>query len=196
MTTTTMIPIPTRIPTEDKSIPSAPRSHKAACSLANPAVATTFYKIDLFVCVCNLDVYKVLLFDKSQNPANAATIAAITALGTSLRFSTHVTDDARKFDEAHLKQYRVVVFVNNSGDNLNAQQQAEADGARQADNLEREVNRAAAEAQAAQVQLNARIASATRARDEAKAKTATIASLEALETPTGERSSHAVQPTT
>ena len=39
-------------------------------------------------------------------------------LGAQLRFTVQVTDDPRKFDRAHLKQYRVVVFLNTVGDVL------------------------------------------------------------------------------
>ncbi len=70
--------------------------------------------------------YKVLVFTKSvgqQHPSTPAGVDAIKRLGQSLRYSTHVTDDARKFDR-HLKQYRVVVFLNTSGDVLDAEQQA------------------------------------------------------------------------
>jgi PKD repeat protein/glucose/arabinose dehydrogenase/type 1 glutamine amidotransferase len=71
--------------------------------------------------------YKVLVFTRSAGAPHASTpagVAAIQQLGNQLRFSTHVTDDPRKFDESHLKQYRVVVFLNTSGDVLTDAQQA------------------------------------------------------------------------
>jgi len=71
--------------------------------------------------------YKVLVFTRAvgaQHASTAAGVDAIRQLGNALRFSVQVTDDPRKFDEAHLKQYRVVVFLNTSGDVLNDGQQA------------------------------------------------------------------------
>ncbi|MGW5202083.1 ThuA domain-containing protein [Streptomyces spiralis] len=70
--------------------------------------------------------YRVLVFTKSTaaEPAvTAAGVDAIRQLGDQLRFAVQVTDDSRKFDEEHLKQYRAVVFLNTSGDVLTATQQ-------------------------------------------------------------------------
>ncbi|MFC7495978.1 MULTISPECIES: ThuA domain-containing protein [unclassified Nocardioides] len=70
--------------------------------------------------------YRVLVFTKAaggQHPATAAGVAAIRELGQAQRFVVQVTNDARKFDEEHLKQYRAVVFLNTSGDVLNDAQQ-------------------------------------------------------------------------
>ncbi|MFE2586925.1 ThuA domain-containing protein, partial [Streptomyces sp. NPDC059378] len=50
-------------------------------------------------------------------------MSAIRQLGDQLRFTVQVTDDARKFDKEHLKQYRAVVFLNTSGDVLTTAQQ-------------------------------------------------------------------------
>ena len=71
--------------------------------------------------------FRVLIFTKSADaaaPAAAPGVAAIQALGYQRRFTVQVTDDPRKFDRAHLKQYRVVVFLNNVGDVLTDAQQA------------------------------------------------------------------------
>jgi type 1 glutamine amidotransferase len=71
--------------------------------------------------------FRVLIFTKSADaaaPAAAPGVAAIQALGKQHRFTVQVTDDPRKFDRAHLKQYRVVVFLNNVGDVLTDAQQA------------------------------------------------------------------------
>jgi PKD repeat protein/glucose/arabinose dehydrogenase len=71
--------------------------------------------------------YRVLVFTKSeggQHPATAAGVAAIKDLGQQQRFAVQVTDDANKFDQEHLKQYRTVVFLNTAGDVLNDTQQA------------------------------------------------------------------------
>ncbi|MFF0835047.1 MULTISPECIES: ThuA domain-containing protein [unclassified Streptomyces] len=70
--------------------------------------------------------YRVLVFTKSADPKPAVTdagVSAIRQLGDQLRFAVQVTDDARKFDEEHLKQYRAVVFLNTSGDVLTTGQQ-------------------------------------------------------------------------
>ncbi|MEV4141367.1 ThuA domain-containing protein [Dactylosporangium sp. NPDC049742] len=71
--------------------------------------------------------YKVLAFTKSvgaKSPSTSAGVNALKALGNKLRFTVEETDDARKFDEPHLKQFRVVVFLNTYGDVLDATQQA------------------------------------------------------------------------
>ena len=71
--------------------------------------------------------FRVLVFTKAVAGTHASTnagVAAIEKLGRDLRFTVQVTNDASKFDLAHLKQYRVVVFLNTSGDVLNAGQQA------------------------------------------------------------------------
>ncbi|GGM49908.1 ThuA domain-containing protein [Dactylosporangium sucinum] len=71
--------------------------------------------------------FKVLVFTKAvgtKSSSTAAGVAAIKQLGNQLRFTVVETDDAGKFDQAHLKQYRVVVFLNTYGDVLNAAQQA------------------------------------------------------------------------
>ncbi len=75
----------------------------------------------------NGNQFRVLVFTKAsagQHASTAAGVAAINQLGKQHRFTVQVTADARKFDEAHLKQYRAVVFLNTSGDVLNAAQQA------------------------------------------------------------------------
>ena len=71
--------------------------------------------------------YKVLVFTKAAAERHASTAAGVTAirqLGQQLRFTVEVTDDNRKFDEPHLKQFRAVVFLNTSGDVLTDAQQA------------------------------------------------------------------------
>jgi PKD repeat protein/type 1 glutamine amidotransferase len=70
--------------------------------------------------------FRVLVFTKAAAGAHASTpagVAAIERLGRDLRFTVQVTNDASKFDAAHLKQFRTVVFLNTSGDVLNAAQQ-------------------------------------------------------------------------
>ncbi|SBT49317.1 ThuA domain-containing protein [Micromonospora narathiwatensis] len=66
--------------------------------------------------------YKVLVFTRSASGDNAATAAGVQAiqqLGRDQRFTVEVTGDARKFDAPHLKQFRVVVFLNTAGNILN-----------------------------------------------------------------------------
>ena len=72
--------------------------------------------------------YKVLVFTKAAAEKHASTSAGVNAirqLGNQLRFTVEVTDDNRKFDQSHLKQFRAVVFLNTSGDVLTDAQQAE-----------------------------------------------------------------------
>jgi cytochrome c len=71
--------------------------------------------------------YKVLVFTKSAGERHASTSAGVStlrALGKQHRFTVVETDDAAKFDDAHLSQYRAVVFLNTSGDVLSDAQQA------------------------------------------------------------------------
>ena len=71
--------------------------------------------------------FRVLVFTKTEGATLASTnagVAAIRNLGVQNRFVVQVTDDATKFDQEHLKQYRAIVFLNNEGDVLNATQQA------------------------------------------------------------------------
>ncbi|GAA2377831.1 ThuA domain-containing protein [Dactylosporangium salmoneum] len=75
----------------------------------------------------NGNQYKVLVFTKAiggKQPSTTAGVQAIRDLGQQLRFSVEETDDARKFDAPHLKQFRVVVFLNTAGEVLDATQQA------------------------------------------------------------------------
>ncbi|MEU9740645.1 ThuA domain-containing protein [Micromonospora chersina] len=71
--------------------------------------------------------YKVLVFTRSASGNNAATAAGVQAvqkLGQERRFTVEVTNDPRKFDQPHLKQFRAVVFLNTAGDVLDDAQQA------------------------------------------------------------------------
>ncbi len=70
--------------------------------------------------------FKVLVFTKTAGATPASTaagVATIQQLGFDQRFAVQITDDPRKFDRAHLQQYRVVVFLNTAGDVLNDAQQ-------------------------------------------------------------------------
>ena len=93
-----------------------PTPAQAAPALAAPAP------------VSNGIEYKVLVFTRSATggdpAATAAGVQAIQQLGRERRFTVEVTDDARKFDDPHLKQFRAVVFLNTAGDVLTDTQQA------------------------------------------------------------------------
>ena len=71
--------------------------------------------------------YRVLLFTKDAGEGHASTqagVSALRAISIDERFALEVTDDDRKFDDAHLKQFRTVVFLNTSGDVLTDEEQA------------------------------------------------------------------------
>jgi PKD repeat protein/type 1 glutamine amidotransferase len=71
--------------------------------------------------------YKVLVFTKAaaeQHASTPAGVSAIRDLGKARRFSVHVTEDATEFRTDRLKQFRAVVFLNTSGDVLDAAQEA------------------------------------------------------------------------
>jgi len=92
----------------------------ASVAVANPPDTTQ-------IAVDNGMQYKVLVFNKTAGPLDPSTAAGINAieqLGQQLRFSTHVTSDPSKFDEAHLKQFRVVILINTVGDLFTDAQQA------------------------------------------------------------------------
>jgi cytochrome c len=67
--------------------------------------------------------YKVLVLTAAGSSSTAtAGVDAVKKLGNERRFSVEVTDDARKFDRAHLQQYRVVVFLDTAGRTFTADQ--------------------------------------------------------------------------
>ena len=71
--------------------------------------------------------YKVLVFTKATAEKHASTAAgsqAIKALGKQHRFVVQVTDKTDRFNDEDLASYRVVVFLNTSGDVLSDEQQA------------------------------------------------------------------------
>jgi PKD repeat protein/type 1 glutamine amidotransferase len=71
--------------------------------------------------------YKVLVFTKAAGEKHASTAAgaeAIKALGLDNRFVVQTTDRAQRFNDEDLSSYRVVVFLNTSGDVLDDAQQA------------------------------------------------------------------------
>jgi type 1 glutamine amidotransferase len=71
--------------------------------------------------------FAVLVFSKTAGFRHASIpdgIAALTALGQAHGFLVNATEDATVFADDQLAAYRVVVFLNTTGDILNADQQA------------------------------------------------------------------------
>jgi len=70
---------------------------------------------------------KVLVFSKTAGFRHSSIVpgkSAIVKLGKENNFSVDTTEDAAKFTDAVLKNYNAVVFLNTTGDVLNAMQQA------------------------------------------------------------------------
>jgi type 1 glutamine amidotransferase len=70
--------------------------------------------------------FRVLLFSRHLGYAHQSIPAAITALqgvGGSHGFAVEATEDAGRFTDEQLQQYRVVVFLSTTGDVLNDLQQ-------------------------------------------------------------------------
>jgi len=71
--------------------------------------------------------FSVLVFSKTagyRHDSIPSGIAAIRALGEQNDFRVDASEDATVFNEERLAQYRVVVFLNTSGDILNTGEQA------------------------------------------------------------------------
>ncbi|GAB3985733.1 hypothetical protein GCM10027615_76430 [Plantactinospora veratri] len=71
--------------------------------------------------------YDVLVFSKTagfRHDSIAAGTQAIRELGAANNFTVTATEDAAAFSTANLGQYEVVVFLNTTGDTLNAAQQS------------------------------------------------------------------------
>ena len=71
--------------------------------------------------------YRVLLFTRTTGFRHAsipAAVAAVERLGTGHGFVAEHTEDPARFDDAGLARYRVVVFLNTTGDVLDGAQQA------------------------------------------------------------------------
>jgi len=97
-----------------------------AAGLVAPALAPSAALADP-VDTSNGNQFRVLVFTATAGEADPATTAAVEAinqLGGQLRFTVQQTADPRKFDAAHLKQYRSIIFLNTSGDVLDDAQQA------------------------------------------------------------------------
>lgn len=71
--------------------------------------------------------FSVLVFSKTagfRHDSIPAGITAIRMLGEQNNFSVEATEDASAFADEKLRRYRVVVFLNTTGDVLDASQQA------------------------------------------------------------------------
>ena len=67
--------------------------------------------------------YNVLVFTKNATGGAIEGAAGLRALAKANEVTFDVTDDASKFTESNLAKYRVVVFLNNAGELLDADQQ-------------------------------------------------------------------------
>lgn len=70
--------------------------------------------------------YKVLVFSKTagfRHQSIPAGIEAVKVLGKSNRFTVDATEDATKFTDENLKQYKAIIFMSTTGDVLNEAQQ-------------------------------------------------------------------------
>lgn len=70
--------------------------------------------------------FRALVFSKTagfRHPSIADGIAAVQGLGAEHGFAVDATEDATLFNSANLAQYAVVIFLNTTGDVLNATQQ-------------------------------------------------------------------------
>jgi type 1 glutamine amidotransferase len=71
--------------------------------------------------------FGVLVFSKTagfRHDSIGAGVAAVTALGQRERFRVDATEAAGAFTDDNLRRYRVVMFLNTTGDVLDADQQA------------------------------------------------------------------------
>ena len=71
--------------------------------------------------------FSVLVFSKTagfRHDSIPAGIAMIEELGSALQFNVTATEDATRFTDESLAAYQVVIFLNTTGDLLNAEQEA------------------------------------------------------------------------
>lgn len=82
----------------------------------------------LFLTSCQKETPKVLIFSKTEGFRHGSIetgVKAIEKLGHENNFEVVHTEDATNFREENLKQYAAVIFLNTTGDVLNAEQQAD-----------------------------------------------------------------------
>ncbi len=103
---------------------SWPKRLLLACLTGLLALGTTFGQTP----ENPLQGQRVLVFSKTKGFRHASIPqgkAAITLLGKKYGFTVDTTENADKFTEANLKNYKVVIFLSTTGDVLNPQQQVE-----------------------------------------------------------------------
>jgi PKD repeat protein/glucose/arabinose dehydrogenase len=69
------------------------------------------------------EAYKVLVFTKNATGGVTEGVAGLRSLADAEEVTFDVTDDASKFTESNLANYRAVVFLNTAGDVLDDEQQ-------------------------------------------------------------------------
>ncbi|TAE51565.1 MAG: ThuA domain-containing protein, partial [Bacteroidetes bacterium] len=88
-------------------------------------VAVAFFA-SLIFSSCKQEDPRVLVFSKTagfRHESIGAGKAAMQALGAKHHFAVDTTEDASAFNEENLKKYHAVVFLNTTGNVLNAEQQ-------------------------------------------------------------------------
>ena len=83
----------------------------------------TVYRNDAPLSAYAVEKYSVLVFTKNASGNVAEGVAGLRALADAQEVTFDVTDDAGKFTAANLAKYRAVVFLNNTGDVLDGDQQ-------------------------------------------------------------------------
>jgi cytochrome c len=109
----------TRIPTQRCQPTAAPR-HTSLFAAGGAALLSVGPFFGVSLAAENIDSrFAVLVFSKTtgfRHDSIVPGIAAIAALGVEHRFAVDSTEDATRFSEANLARYRVVVFLNTTGD--------------------------------------------------------------------------------
>lgn len=75
--------------------------------------------------------FKVLVFSKTAGFRHSSIepgIAALKKMATEKGFEADFTEDSGKFTSANLRQYRIVIFLNTTGEVLNEEQQKAFEG--------------------------------------------------------------------
>lgn len=92
---------------------------------------TLFLLLALFAIACHPSKQrpvKLLVFSKTEgfrHESIEAGVAALKQLGKGNGYEVVATEDAEKFNEAYLKDFSLIVFLNTTGDVLNNAQQAD-----------------------------------------------------------------------
>ena len=92
-------------------------------ALPNPYRVNRIFPNDSPISAYAAERYSVLVFTKNSTGNAAEGVAALRSLVQASEVTFDVTDDASKFTASNLAKYRAVVFLNTSGDVLDAAQQ-------------------------------------------------------------------------